>query len=318
MAVRQFASEDNSRYVLRSVHIEAGRGSAVLVATNGQLLGSVNVNLETPNEQPFMATIPVDAVDSIAKQCSRKATIDLEIFRDAERGEDAALLRVGVGRDRVEVRCGLVPGQYPDWRKVLPTEAMWPQAWVCLSPKLAERFIKAARLLDAPGGIKLGMRDGKSPMVVTLAGRPQFFGLWMPMNPEDNSGDVPPWLAQAVADFGVVDLPGMKLEEDSARWDSEEAIPLWTDEGVPSVLTVKRHVDDGKVMWCAWLSLKVGNYEMKETGDELPRAKQRADIIRRAGKRAKGWLRATFGKEDQAGFVDLIDKALEPHKERAE
>ncbi|MEX5502122.1 hypothetical protein, partial [Pseudomonas syringae] len=80
----------------------------------------------------------------------------------------------------------------------------------------------------------------------------------------------------------------------------------------------KRHVDEGRVTWCAWLGLKVGNYEMKETGDALPHAKQRADIIRRAGKRARGWLRATFGKEDEQGFVNLIDKAVELHRERAE
>ena len=227
-------------------------------------------------------------------------------------------MRVGVGRDRVEVRCGLVPGGYPNWRQVLPTDAMCPQEWVCLNPRLAERFIKAARLLEAPGGIKLGLREGKAPMVVTLVGRPQFFGLWMPMNPEDNSGDVPPWLAGAVADFSTKDLPGMTLEESDERWDSEEVISLWTDEGVPSVITVKRHVDDGKVMWCAWLHLRVGNYEILETGDAVPEAKQRYDIIRRAGKRAKGWLRAQFGKEDERGFVDLIDKAVELHKEREE
>jgi hypothetical protein len=113
------------------------------------------------------------------------------------------------------------------------------------------------------------------------------------------------------------------LLPDEPKFEKQEAIKLWRDGEIDSVMTVGMLAPElcGKrtPMWFAALALTVGQNTLIERLDnDQPCATKRIDIIRRAAKRCKAWLMDTLGKEAAEGFTDGIDEAVEEHKERAE
>ncbi len=314
-AVRFFAGVDDNRKILGGVHIEAGNDTALLVATDGRAMAVMVATLEEPNEEPFKVTLPGDAVDSIARQCGKEATVTIQIH------EGRVKITVGNERDAIEVRCEVMGQPYPRWREVMPSVRPLPAEKVILAPFYMERFAKAAKMLEASGGIQIGLDGGGGVMRVSIGGAPHFFGLWMPVRSED-------------AEFGIV--PGWveagKVEADQAEevqepifrepgFENQESIKLWDDDGVDSVLTVGRMGAEGggAAMWYAALTLGVGTAGLVELLSlDLPCAKKRFDIIRRAAKRCKAWLVEKLGKDAAEGFFAKIDEAVEAHREREE
>lgn len=323
MAVRLFASKDKSRYILNSVHIEAERSTAILVATNGVAMATVLSRLEDEETtEPFTATIASDALDAIAKRCHQTATIEITTMMDMEKGLKVALLKVGQGNDTVEVRCALLTSNYPDWRKVLPTEGPMPATRATLNPHLMERFVKAGKLLAKDRAVTLVLRGEGGVMQVNIEGVPNFFGLWMPMNRKEESGGegVPSWLAKEAAGDWFVEKPEpLVMEPDGPKWGKAVELALWSDGGIDSKLVVAELNTNGRAMWYASLALGVGGVSLLETATEGERcAKQRYDAIRAAERRAKSWLVQKLGKETAAGFYEKLRAVVESQKEIAE
>lgn len=72
-------------------------------------------------------------------------------------------------------------------------------------------------------------------------------------------------------------------------------------------------------LWYAAVRANVGKNRIEERLDsEQPAAKKRFDAITQAGKRYFKWIEATLGKDNAKGFKELLDKAIETQKERAE
>src|SRR5688572_7123565 len=116
-AIRVFASEDESRYILNSVRVEVEQHSAMLVATDGRTLGVMLATLE-PDLFPrkWSVVIPASAIDSIAKSVSKDALVSVSVVADE------ITLSVGSDKDCVTVVCQAMPGSagnYLDWRNVV-------------------------------------------------------------------------------------------------------------------------------------------------------------------------------------------------------
>lgn len=85
-----------------------------------------------------------------------------------------------------------------------------------------------------------------------------------------------------------------------------------TDQGLIVVGRMKER-------WYSALRIKIGLNAIQERLDSEQRAfKQRFDAVNTAARRAQDWLDSNLGKDNAKGFVDLLAKAVEPHKERVE
>lgn len=108
----------------------------------------------------------------------------------------------------------------------------------------------------------------------------------------------------------------LELIEAESKFDTREEITLFpATERDNGILVVGRY--HGK--WYSALRITIGKHRIDERMNSESRAyKQRVDAINTAAKRALTWLSETLGKDAGKGFADPINKAIEPHKERAE
>src|SRR5688572_22703331 len=67
-AMRLLASEDETRFVLNGVHVELGPEHVLLIATDGRRLGVLRCGASVNDAAPIRFTIPVEAIDRIARR----------------------------------------------------------------------------------------------------------------------------------------------------------------------------------------------------------------------------------------------------------
>lgn len=106
-----------------------------------------------------------------------------------------------------------------------------------------------------------------------------------------------------------------ELLQAESVFDRRETIPLYdanTDKGVIVVGALK-----GK--WFAAARLNVGAKMLTQRLDSEQKSfKSRFDAIQAVSKGALSWIEENVDVKAAKGFVDVFQKAIEPHKERAE
>ena len=158
-AVRHAASQDETRYNINGVRIEA---DGTTIATNGHWLCKVELEHADPKEWPTMPdgavpsdaplepfTLPLDTVAKLVKALPKREPRTMPILANAALDVDATNAN-GAARfyatdlesmDRIEGR--KIGNDYPDWRMVMPKEA--PEVTFGISLVLLEGLCKAVR-----------------------------------------------------------------------------------------------------------------------------------------------------------------------------
>ncbi len=186
-AVRLFASDDESRYILCGVRCEVRKDGVLILATDGRTLAVMDAITEFTFGGEYSFVIPNDAVDSMIKCCTKDSTISVRLE------PELVILTLGTKEDAAEIRCKPIVGNYPEWRQIIPPKSEDSITEIGLASIFAERFAKASKLLADGGGLKLAFRKDAGADVL-ISGVPNFYGLWMPMKFEGEPVRSPAWI----------------------------------------------------------------------------------------------------------------------------
>ncbi len=110
--VEKSSSQDETRPILTSIHIEASGEELKMVATDSYRLSLKETKLESPIKESFEANIPARAIREIGKLCGRSEDTEIKI----DKGEGQVLFTIG--RDRMTSR--LIEGQFPNYKQLIP------------------------------------------------------------------------------------------------------------------------------------------------------------------------------------------------------
>jgi hypothetical protein len=182
-AAMLFAStDDETRFVLNSLHIEVRVGKApILVATDGRRLAcieSVAEQGDMPAEVDFELTIGSHFLKPLcAFSKSQSAEISFE-FHPSER----IVANFAGGKCFVDCEEGAVIQQaYPNWRQVLPVGEKTQVPHIGVNAEYVGDFAKAAKLLGCESPIiSVNLIGTGAAMEVRIEARPQFYGVLMP------------------------------------------------------------------------------------------------------------------------------------------
>ncbi len=190
-AVALFASRDQTRYVINGVQVElmADR-TIILVATDGRRLLAVAPKDDITNvdcdEWPASFIIPDELIEAMPPIEHPKSTLRVSYADNAHGGGDVTI------SGNYDVSRGAVPGNYPNWRQVVPDEISEHPAIYASAPFL-EAFVKAATMIwpHTPGAVIHGNAPHE-PLVIyphpTANNKEQFVAVLMPMSARDERG----------------------------------------------------------------------------------------------------------------------------------
>lgn len=205
-----FVSTEPTRYYLNGIHIEPHpQGGALLVATNGHILGVVH-DKDASVDAAWTCAIP----KMIAQACTKKVREALDrphsvdfigrnVYvttarfnpKDEERLGDPAELS---DQHLAAAFSPAIDGTYPDWRRVI---AMADPSKACTAASFNSRYLDAFRDVARVRGsesITTRLGDaGNCPTIVEVDAVPEFLGLLMPMRGRAAEAfRLPAWLAQ--------------------------------------------------------------------------------------------------------------------------
>lgn len=170
----QFAAKNDIRYYLNGVCIQVDGSKGFAIATDDAILGVFRLHFPEPLEKSEII-IPRDILEN-AKCTAAGADIVIEICQSkGYDGTQEVSAQQGEGQWRGKSR----PGQYPDWRRVIPEKVSGEAA--NLSGIVQEKLIKAAKLIQGNKNPLVGLgQNGKAASMIDL-GHPDFFGVVMPV-----------------------------------------------------------------------------------------------------------------------------------------
>jgi hypothetical protein len=189
-AVAFAASDEESRYYLRGVLVEASASTVTYTATNGHILLATQHPVEPLDKgiEPLTGSwiIPLDAI-----QDKRLKGRDLVAFEFVDVGGGMALLLAGQLVTPID-------GTFPDWRRVIPDKVNGKVAQ--FNPALLVRLQKAGDLFNdyrprRNEAYKANMQlwhNGDSPAFVTWPDSP-LFGVAMPHRGSSSPFQLPEW-----------------------------------------------------------------------------------------------------------------------------
>ena len=159
-AAAHFMADQDVRYYLKGVLVEALPTETRLVATDGAAVGALRHLVE--NADRFEVIIPAATVALVAKLPSEFLTLE----RD-----DAGQWRAG-GAPFVPVE-----GKFPDYRRIIPTGGSGAAG--DYDPALVARFAKAAKALKHKG-VPIIRQNGKDSALVHFYACDHFVGVVSP------------------------------------------------------------------------------------------------------------------------------------------
>ena len=204
LRVRPFVSTEELRYYLNGVRIEANPdGGAVCVATDGHRMGvcrdadglvlspvTVRIFREIaawkPEYKLFGSPWLVGMMTS-----ETNGFIAIVHPQQDENGEDTAAHAIARVEDcALRVGRAFVDGRYPEWRKVIPTNATSGQART-----LNADYVKSFATKKNTTATIVGANP-EAPQLVCIDGDPDFFGVLMPVRAARGPA-IPSWLTPA-------------------------------------------------------------------------------------------------------------------------
>jgi len=193
LALQNFASTDEARYVINGVCIEVSKsGKVMAIATDGKRLGVFNEGeaIEKP-EKLSRFVIPLNV--AMLKALPRSRSGIPSNVHIAFAGNRATFSPDGSTND-ASFSVELIDDDYPKWRQVVPAGELSGPVDPCFNYRLLESFYKAALTVhkDASSGITI-RGDGKSgPLLILSHALPTFFGVLMTMR-YDTQAKAPDW-----------------------------------------------------------------------------------------------------------------------------
>ena len=215
LAALLFASTDESRYTLNGVCIELRpMNKPTIVATDGRRLVVIETVAEQTEESSGTHRILMRA-DFAKPLCALCKALGGKLFPWIDIENKAGSARVStriVGAEcYIEAeKNGLIEGEFPEWRKVLPPRnkaKREPISDVAMNAGFMADFAKAAKILEAPGPIMQMSLAGKEQQIeVKIPGLDGFYGLIMQCK-LDESLEYQPEFVQIVKGLPVREAP---------------------------------------------------------------------------------------------------------------
>ena len=180
-AISQFSADQDIRYYLNTVRIEADQNRTILTATDGHCLG-IHRTLRAENEcDKVTILLPFDVIKMLkpAKNKLDAAVIETD---DGLKGTISVVGGMTIGWSAVD-------GKFPDIPRVIPQKCSGEPAQI--NPAVLAKFAAATKLFGKTWAPKI-WHNGTSCAAVTLQ-EPDFFGCLMPYrDPEGLTGYVAP------------------------------------------------------------------------------------------------------------------------------
>lgn len=179
-AIALLAANNDIRYYLNSVFIEATPSETRVTATCGRCLGTLaseTANGGVPKEG-LQLIVPMAAIKAVPKTRIRDAlTLFIEPVSETHWsitwGDNGALFKP-------------LEAKYPEWRKVIPEAPSGEAAQ--FNPELLMKFVKVQKALSGAGADRhfpRVMHNGHGGALVKLAMVPNFTGVVMPVRMPD-------------------------------------------------------------------------------------------------------------------------------------
>lgn len=172
-ALLPLAADKDIRYYLNGVYVEFQATRTVYVATQGHMLGIYTDDTVTNEDDAHCVIIPRDVVKALKPKHGKLRMGTLHINPDTR---EARILNPANSQD-----LGFKPieGQYPDYKRVVPTETSNECAIYNAEDLYA--FAQVNKMLGAstPGHVMLRQNGDKGAMVRLC--RDQFTGVIMPV-----------------------------------------------------------------------------------------------------------------------------------------
>jgi len=197
-AAMLFSSNDDSRYVLNGVCFEAVPDKLpIMVATDGRRLAVIETeSLQSDKEPIFPACVFIVSTAFLKPLCafakSQAAIMEVE-YHPSERVVFSLLESHCV----VDSEKGaLIEGNFPNWRQVVPKgikDEIPPE--LALNADFMSDFAKTAKILglETPG-IKMNLCREGGAVEVHVSGKPNFYGIIMPMKSDETTQWQPEFL----------------------------------------------------------------------------------------------------------------------------
>jgi DNA polymerase III sliding clamp (beta) subunit (PCNA family) len=183
-AIALFASDDQTRYSLNGVHIDARKDAATLIATDGRMLALIHAGVV---HDKGVATINRATITAALHLCD-------PVFGDTPitfSTSGNCSIAVSVGGDIVMLDQGLITSPFPNFRQVFPEKGATRDAndWLCFAAERFQKFADAGALLSSKEFYLMVSPYGKTnseygvPLGIQLSGIPNFFGMLMSAKP---------------------------------------------------------------------------------------------------------------------------------------
>jgi DNA polymerase III sliding clamp (beta) subunit (PCNA family) len=206
-AIRIFAGEDESRWVLTGVLIEAHPDMTLIIATDGRRIAMMKsvwpLKLESLRpEKPVSFIMPVHLIDMLTPEGKHGRE---EIRNHAFITFDDELKSVSIehygGKYTVEGK--VFEGAYPNWRNVIPTGEAKPVNALQLHADFIADYSKVHALLsrEMPTLVLSQSESPDGPWSIRLHWVPNFYSVLMPVRSDSVSPSTPPaWVIAVIAD----------------------------------------------------------------------------------------------------------------------
>jgi hypothetical protein len=180
-AISQFSADQDIRYYLNTVRVEADQNRTILPATDGHCLG-IHRTLRAENEcDKVTILLPFDVIKML-KPAKNKLDATVIETDDGLKGTISVVGGMTIGWAAVD-------GKFPDIPRVIPQKCSGEVAQI--NPAVLAKFAAANKLFGKTWAPKI-WHNGTSCAAVTLQ-EPDFFGCLMPYrDPEGLTGYVAP------------------------------------------------------------------------------------------------------------------------------
>jgi len=168
-AISQFSADQDIRYYLNTVRVEADQNRTILTATDGHCLG-IHRTLRAENEVSDKVTIllPFDVIKMLKPA---KNKLDAAVI-ETDDGLKGTISVIG----GATVSWSAVDGKFPDIARVIPQQCSGEVAQ--FDPALIAKFAAANKCLGSKANLKI-WHNGTSAAPITLNDT-KFFGVLMP------------------------------------------------------------------------------------------------------------------------------------------
>lgn len=189
LAIREFQSNDEARYMLNGVHFFVCPEHVTLSATDGRTLGMIRIDQKINIAEPIEFTVDYPLVSKFEKHLGVDVRFE---SKDGKRGE-VSFTQGGTTYQHREIE-----GNYPDHYKAVPSEKMGGTEFN-VNAEYLNKFAKAARLLLGRTELShvaiRGHGDSFIQHSVFIHKVPNFYGLIMPVRIEEKF-QIPSWASE--------------------------------------------------------------------------------------------------------------------------